>query len=101
MSETAERGETLNELELVAFRRMGANRVHFALVMPATIQAVDLVVPLYVLTGAVSAFCSRTLRGTKFVIPDEYLDEWRKQGHICRECELTARIVLAKAEAQS
>ena len=93
-----EQTETLAAEVLVAFRRLGYNRVHFALVMPDTIaDATHWGAPCRVIASPVSAFCNRTLRGSLVEIPSEYLDGWRKQGHVCSECVWTARLALERA----
>jgi hypothetical protein len=89
---------TAEALELVAFRRRGANRVHFALVMPETISdATYLGAACQVIVGPLVAWCGRTLNGDKFVIPDEHLDGWKQQGHVCQECRLIGRMALENA----
>jgi hypothetical protein len=90
---SAEQTETLRQEVLVAFRRLGQNRVHFALVMP------DLLVPSTHLgasctrvTAPIAAWCGRTLRGDLVEIPKGFLDGWRKNGHVCRECVLVGQM---------
>jgi hypothetical protein len=97
----AERTETLDRLVMVTFRRIGQNRVHAALVMPESIEArQSFGVPCSVIAEPVAAWCGRTLRGPKVVIPDKHLDGWREQGHLCRECVLHARVALAQVESR-
>lgn len=94
-SGSVEREETLAAEVLVSFRRLGQNRVHFALVMPDTlVPAAQFGVPCTLVTSPVVAWCGRTLRGNIVEIPTESLDGWRKQGHVCRECQMVARFAL-------
>jgi hypothetical protein len=86
----------LASMELVAFRRLGYNRVHFALVMPDTlVEGVVLGVAFPMVASPVHAFCGRTLRGSLCCIPSANLDEWRRGRNVCRECELVATLAVA------
>jgi hypothetical protein len=99
MSTASERAEVLAELKLVTFRRLGANRVHVALVMPASlVPGSHFGAACTFVAAPVKALCDRTLRGALVEIPDEHLEGWKRQGHLCRECVLTARAGLALAE---
>lgn len=101
MSAAAERTETLAELELVAFRRLGANRVHFALVMPESLTSgTHFGAACTYVAAPVSALCDRTLRGALVAISSENLPGWKRAGHVCRECVAVARAGLALAEAR-
>lgn len=93
--------ETLDELDPVAVKRLGANRVHFALVMPDVLAPGSVFGVACTLTqGPLVAFCARTLRGLMVVIPEEKLDSWRKQGHVCAECQLVAVAVVRRMELE-
>lgn len=84
-------------MELVAFRRLGYQRVHFALVMPDTLTPSDqLGAPFMLVSSPVLAFCARTIRGSLCCIPAERLDEWRRHRKICRECELVAALAVVQ-----
>lgn len=94
---TTEHNETIRTEVLTAFRRLGANRVHFALVMPETLTPARILgSDCTAVQSPVSAFCSRTLRGYLVAIPTEHVAGWRDQGHVCRECQMVARLALAR-----
>jgi hypothetical protein len=87
----------LASMELVAFRRLGYQRVHFALVMPDTlVEGVVLGTPFPMIASPAVAFCGRTLRGALCCTPSANLDEWRRGKHVCRECELVATFAVAR-----
>jgi hypothetical protein len=101
-AQSTEQRETLRSEVLVTLKRLGSDRAHAALVMPDTITrgthfgaACDWV------ALPVSAFCGRTLRGRGVVIPTENREEWKRQGKMCRECQLIAQIALERAVSQS
>lgn len=82
---------------LVAFRRLGYNRVHYALVMPGMVQATTVFgAPCEAVVPPVAAWCGRTLRGRTVVIPQAQLAGWRAGRHVCPECMLIARMALQR-----
>jgi hypothetical protein len=95
---SAELQETLRDEVLVAVRRLGTERVHFALVMPETIRAgAHFGAPCEWIDAPVSSWCRRTLRGRLVHIPrGEMLDSWKRNGKVCRECVLIAQLALER-----
>ncbi len=88
-----EQAETLRDLQLVALRRRGQNRVHAALVMPDAIARGSVLgCPVEVIESATAAFCGRVLRGRMIVME-------RGQKVDCRECALIAALAMEKARA--
>jgi hypothetical protein len=101
MSAPAEQRETLQAEILVAMRRLGYDRAHFALVMPATVTAgAHFGAPCQFIAAPVVAFCGATLRGRLVVISGEYLDGWQRQNKVCLGCKFVARAALAQHRAE-
>jgi hypothetical protein len=95
-----ERAETLKAEILVPVKRLGSDRVHFALVMPDTVRAgTHFGAACDYVEAPIAAFCSATLRGRLIVIPPESLDSWKRSGKVCTACKLIARLALAEVTA--
>jgi hypothetical protein len=102
VSAPAERAEAVAGLEQVRLRRLGANRVHVAYVVPAQRQPGSVFgAACTLIESPVSVLCGRTLRGELVEIPAEHLGSWERNGDLCRECELIVRFGLTPAEERA
>lgn len=74
----------------VAVRALASNRVHRAEVARSDLVAAYLWGAPCTLVDLpeVACLCGVVLRGRQVIrIPDEHVDSWRKQRHVCIACE--------------
>lgn len=79
----------LEAVEPIALRQLGSNRVHLAVVPAgALLDGSMLGAPCELVVAPVIALCRRTLRGALVRISAELVADNRRNGRLCRECEL-------------